>query len=155
MKIRQFNAGYNRAEDRILFRVGMDDDSEFRFWLTRACLKDFLGWVDAWLSPADGTPAAALKAFQREAAAAGGDFKTPMQSGQSFPLGEAPALVSSLAVATEARQVRLLLHLTDRRTVTLHLTEVLLVNVHHVLRHAIQNADWGLAAAVAPAAHLH
>ena len=158
MKIRQFNAGYSRPEDRVLFRVGMDDDSEFRFWLTRACLKEFFGWVDQWLAPADGTPAAALEAFQREAAVEGGDFATPMKERENFPFGEAPVLVVSLAVEADAgRKLRLHLNLADQRTVTLHLKEEMLVGIHKVIRQAIQAAAWGFSAipAAAPPAHLH
>lgn len=156
MKIHQFNAGYNRLEDRLLLRVGMNDGSEFRFWLTRACLREFFGWVDQWLAPADITPAAARQAFQREAAAAGGDFETPLQVGESFPLGEVPVLVEAIRVESEDQVLRLLMHLADRRTVTLHLNEELMAGIHQVIRQAVQGADWGLAAqATAQTSHLH
>ena len=155
MKVQQFNASHVRKEDRVLLRVVMDTGDELRFWLTRACLKEFMGQIEAWLAPSDGSPDAILKSFQREAAVNKGDFSTPLKAGENFPLGEAPVLVESMRVETEGSAVRLLLQLVNRHVATFNLNEDVLVSVHYVLRKAMLAADWGLVAAETAAAPIH
>ena len=146
MTIRQVNATYVAPEDRILLRVTMTEGDEFRFWLTRASLRDFGPQAAAWISAADGTPAAAVQAFKREAAAAQADFSTPLKQGEKFPLGEAPILVEALRLESEGAKARLQLHLLDKRVVTLHLDETALAGIQRLLQQAIGGADWALPA---------
>lgn len=159
MAIRQVNAGYVAAEDRILLRVTLTEGDELRFWLTRASLRAFVGQAAAWLAATDGSPAAAMQAFKREAAAAQADFATPLQQGETFPLGKLPILVEDLRLESEGATARLLLRLLDKRAVTLHLDEKALAGIQHLLRQAVAAADWGLVVAapatLAASARLH
>lgn len=145
MAIRQVNASYVPVEDRILLRVTMSEGDEYRFWLTRACLREFAPQATAWIAAADHAPAAAaVTAFKREAAAAQADFSTPMQQGENFPLGKTPLLVETLRLESAGAKAGLLLSLIDKRVVTLHLDENALAGVQRLLQQAISGADWAL-----------
>lgn len=37
-RLHQLNAGYDALQDRILFSIGAEDGTEFRFWITRRYL---------------------------------------------------------------------------------------------------------------------
>ena len=144
MPICQLNVSYFDSEDRILLRVAMTEGDELRFWLTRAGLRTFVPQVTAWLSAADGSPGAAVRAFKLEAAAAQADFSNALLPGETFPLGEAPILVESLRLESEDTSTRLQLHLQDKRVVTLHLDEEALAGLQKLLNDTARAADWGL-----------
>lgn len=144
MSIRQFNASYLPAEDRILMRVTMASDEEYRFWLTRACLRGFFRQVDAWLAPRDMSNAATVQAFQREAGIAQADFQTPLRPGESLPLGDAPVLVESIDVEAGSESVCIAMTLADKRQANFNISGDVLVGVHHLLRQTVQAADWGI-----------
>lgn len=147
MSIRQFNASYVATEDRILLRVTLEGEEEFRFWLTRAGLKALFRQVDAWLAPASATAEAALQAFRREAGAARADFQTPHQPGQSFPLGETPVLVEAVTMAGDGDDVQVLMQLAGGHQARFDLTGDVLLGMQQLLQQAGQAADWGLAPA--------
>jgi hypothetical protein len=159
MSLRQFNAGYVPAEDRILMRVTLSSNEEFRFWLTRACLRSFFGQVETWLAPQDSLPQTAVEAFQREAGVAKADFATPLMPGESLPLGETPLLVQSIDLDSGGASIRLVMTLIDGRQANFGLGGDVLVAIQYMLRQAVQAADWGLAAtattATAVGARLH
>ncbi|MBI4986528.1 MAG: hypothetical protein HZC24_14600 [Rhodocyclales bacterium] len=146
MGIRQVNASYVGSEDRILLRVTMDEGDELRFWLTRAVLRSFALQAAAWLTAADATQAAAVRAFKREAAAAQADFATPLKAGESFPLGAAPILATSLRLESAEGESRLVLSLIDKRAVTLHLDEEALAGIQRLIHQTAAAAEWGLPA---------
>lgn len=150
MSIRQFNASYVATEDRILLRVTLESDEEFRFWLTRAGLKSLFQQVDAWLAPAGALAGDALKAFQREAGAARADFETPLSAGEIFPLGEVPLLVESIRMAASGDDIEIMMQLADHHQANFNITDDVLVGLQHMLRQAAQAADWGIV--VPPAA---
>jgi hypothetical protein len=145
--IRQFNATYLAEEDRILLRVTLASDEEFRFWLTRACLRGFFRQVEAWLTPDNASAAAAVKAFQREAGVARADFQSPLQPGETFPLGEAPVLVKAIDIDTDigGQSVRVTLQLVGNRQGNFNINDEILSSVHAMLKQAVQVADWGIA----------
>ena len=150
MSIRQFNAGYVAAEDRVLLRVTLGNGDEYRFWLTRAVLRGFLGESGRWLGPRDETPAAAVEAFRREAALASADFATPLTPGEHLPLGEQPVLVSAMRLATEDG-VHVVLTLIDGRNADFNLNADILAAVCVMLKQAVAAADWALPAVESPA----
>ena len=144
MSIRQFNASYILAEDRILMRVTLEGDEEYRFWLTRACLRGFFRQVDAWLVPRDDTTAAAVQAFQREAGVARADYQSPLRPGETLPLGDTPVLVEAIDVDTSDESIHIAMALADKRQADFNITGDVLVGVHHLLEQAARVADWGI-----------
>lgn len=146
MSLRQFNAGYVPAEDRILMRVTLSSNEEFRFWLTRACLRGFFDQVESWLAPRDSLPQAVIEAFQREAGVAKADFATPLTPGENLPLGETPLLVQSIQLDSRSESIHVVMALTDGRQADFVIDGDVLVGVQYMLRQAVQAADWGLAA---------
>lgn len=147
MSIRQFNAGYVPGEDRILLRVAMRNGDEYRFWLTRAAVRGFLGQVEQWLAPRDASATAAVASFQREAAVAAADFETPLTPGSQLPLGEVPLLVSAMRLVTD-RGVHVVLTLANGQQADFGLNDEVLVGIRYMLVQAAAAADWGLLAAV-------
>jgi hypothetical protein len=144
MSIRQFNASYILAEDRILMRVTLEGEEEYRFWLTRACLRGFFRQVDAWLAPRDDSTAAAVQAFQREAGVAQADFQSPLRPGERLPLGDAPVLVEAIDVDAGVESIHIAMTLADKRQADFNITGDVLVGVHHLLQQAARVADWGI-----------
>jgi hypothetical protein len=144
MSLRQFSANYDAVEDRILLRVTLTDGGEVRFWLTRASLRGFFGQVNVWLQPADSSPTAAVKSFQREVSAAQADLKTPLKPGQDFPFGEAPLLVKSISIKTTEAGVKMRFVLVGRQA-DFGITEEILAGVQALLRQVVAATDWGLA----------
>jgi hypothetical protein len=150
MSIRQFNAGYQPDEDRILLRVTLAGDEEFRFWLTRACLRGFFRQIDAWLRPDDASASAAIQAFQREAGVARADFRTPLKPGERFPLGETPLLVKSIAIDAADKVVHVTFRLAGNQQANFNINDEILASVHAMLKQAVVAADWGLAVEAMP-----
>jgi hypothetical protein len=144
MSIRQFNASYILAEDRILMRVTLESDEEYRFWLTRACLRGFFRQVDTWLVPPDDSTAAAVQAFQREAGLAQADYQSPLRPGERLPLGDAPVLVEAIDVDADDDSIHIAMALADKRQADFSITGDVLVGVHHLLEQAARVGDWGL-----------
>ena len=143
MSIRQFNAGYAPVEDRVLFRVAMANNDEYRFWLTRNVLRGFFAQVEQWLAPRDASTQAAVESFRREAAVAGADFDTPLTPGDHLPLGEVPLLVSTMRLTVD-HGVHVVLTLADGREADFGLSTEVLVGIRHMLKQAVTAADWGL-----------
>jgi len=144
MSIRQFNASYILAEDRILMRVTLEGDEEYRFWLTRASLRGFFRQVDAWMAPRDDATAAAVQAFQREAGVAQADYQSPLRPGEKLPLGDAPVLVEAIDVDADGDSIHVNMALADKRQADFTITGDVLVGVHHLLEQAARVADWGI-----------
>jgi hypothetical protein len=151
MSLQQFNATYMPVEDRILMRVTLTSREEFRFWLTRICLRGFFQQVETWLAPQDELPQSAIAAFQREAGVAKADFATPLTPGENLPLGEMPVLVQSIKIDVRGEPVHLVMALPDSRQADFAISGDVLVGIQYMLKQAVQAADWGLSTNVAVA----
>lgn len=161
MNIHQVNVSYVGEQDRVLLRINSVGGEEFRIWLTRRMCLQLLPVLDkssqnqlqAQLPPPN--PAAPLpqqreqilQNFQKEAAAYGGDYKTPYKDQPAaLPLGEEPLLVTELNLTPlkdGKLQMALLERLPQRKrdmqmTMDLTLTQGLL----RLLHQAIISSDW-------------
>jgi len=161
MNIHQVNVSYVGEQDRVLLRINSVGGEEFRIWLTRRMCLQLLPVLDkssqnqlqAQLPPPN--PAAPLpqqreqilQNFQKEAAAYGGDYKTPYKDQPAaLPLGEEPLLVTELNLTPlkdGKLQMALLERLPQRKrdmqmTMDLTLTQGLL----RLLHQAILSSDW-------------
>ena len=161
MNIHQVNVSYVGEQDRVLLRINSVAGEEFRIWLTRRMCLQLLPVLDkssqsqlqAQLPPPN--PSAPLpqqreqilQNFQKEAAAYGGDYKTPYKDQPAaLPLGEEPLLVTELNLTPlkdGKLQMGLLERLPQRKrdmqmTMDLTLTQGLL----RLLHQAIASSDW-------------
>lgn len=151
MNIQQVNISYIADEDRLLLRLKAGEQDEFRFWLTRACLRNFLPQSNAWLAAADSQPGAEAmqNALKRESAAAAADFSSQFAPGQNFPLGETPLLVIGMQLNANNRDACMRLLLSEQRLITLNLDETAMASVQRLLREIIVSAGWELNAELA------
>jgi hypothetical protein len=172
--LRQLNANYVALEDRVRLSLTTHDGSEFRFWLTRRyfqLLWHALGHVVTRFAElrAAGDPLlrSALAGYAEAKAMNQADLRTPFAGGTSFPLGEAPVLLSRVTVGeiTAAGTQPLTLRPELGSGIDLALNEELAHVMTNLLRQAAIKAEWGLkleaAAGDAPALpkadrfHLH
>jgi hypothetical protein len=144
MAIQQIHVAYVQPEDRIVMRVRTDPCDECRFWLTRACLNDFLPQVDRWLAGSDDDlPAAgAQRSFERQAAAAGADFSAPFQDGERFPLGQNPVVIQRIQLYPAKGTGHLDLQLVGGPSVTVTLDEAPLARLCRLIGEVAQSAGW-------------
>jgi hypothetical protein len=111
MSIKQFNATYLAADDRILFRFNTAEDTEFRFWLTRRATLFILAATQHLMmkgleqthSP---QAAKAIAEFGKEAmqidpSAQGISQVDAYQSASNYPLGADPLLVMDVKCTLE------------------------------------------------------
>jgi len=161
MNIHQVNVSYVGEQDRVLLRINSVGGEEFRIWLTRRMCLQLLPVLDkssqhqlqAQLPPPNpGAPLPQqreqiLQNFQKEAAAYGGDYKTPYKDQPAaLPLGEEPLLVTELNLTPlkdGKLQMALLERLPQRKrdmqmTMDLTLTQGLL----RLLHQAILSSEW-------------
>ena len=107
-QLEQFSASYDATQDRLLLRVRTSDDAEFRFWLTRRyvdllwpVLMKMADTFSARKAPADPATRGILAEMAHGAAVSEANFSDQCQNGSSFPLGEAPILLSKISVTTK------------------------------------------------------
>jgi hypothetical protein len=155
MGIKQLNGTYVGAEDRILLRVTTDAAEEVRLWLTRAVTLQLLVAIrgSAARAIAQKFPpqvAQTVAEFEQQSIRAQTRLDDQFQSGATFPLGDAPALVVKLEAALKADDLSLDLTLSQGNKVNLCLPRHLAQQFGVLLDRIQGNAGWG-APAVAPA----
>lgn len=103
--LHQIHAGYDPAQDRILFSLKTQDGSEYRFWVTRRYL--LLLWsMLARLATmfadarANGDPLMreALGELAHHQAQKDADFRTAYVEGENRPLGDEPLLLAKVSL---------------------------------------------------------
>jgi hypothetical protein len=161
MNIHQVNVSYVGEQDRVLLRINSVGGEEFRIWLTRRLCLQLLPVLDkssqsqlqAQLPPPN--PAAPLpeqreqilQNFQKEAAAYGGDYKTPYKDQPAaLPLGEEPLLVTELNL-TPLKDGKLQMALLERlpqrkRDMQINMDPTLTQGLLRLLHQAIISSEW-------------
>lgn len=163
MNIHQLSISYLHEQDRILVRINSADAQEIRLWLTRRLC---LGWapvlrdtLDAKPTTADANRASGLDGrsvpawaseFQRLQNLKDSDFSTPFKSdAQSWPLGSAPLLVTTVHMApgtdggVELRfEESLSENQTQERSFQAALAPKLMHGFMHLLEHALDMSEW-------------
>ena len=161
MNIHQVNVSYVGEQDRVLLRINSVGGDEFRIWLTRRMCLQLLPVLDkssqsqlqAQLPPPN--PSAPLpqqreqllQNFQKEAAAYGGDYKTPYKDQPAaLPLGEEPLLVTELNL-TPLKDGKLQMGLLERlpqrkRDMQMAMDLTLTQGLLRLLHQAIASSDW-------------
>lgn len=150
--IKQINAAYLPAEDRLLLRISSQADEEFRFWLTRRVVAGLLTacgrTVDSWaetMTPDDIPGRELLRDFKREQLTMQGDFSRVYDPDDKIlPLGEAAVLVSGINIQLIADGAVLNLGLADGRSMRIQLNVHLFGGFHRILVDSARKAEWQL-----------
>jgi hypothetical protein len=149
----QLTLQYQAGEDRAYLRIRAQDQSEWRFWLTRRFVR--ILWpvlmqvLEAEARVRSQPSAEARKAvlsFQHEHALQKTDFQTAYREGaKSFPLGEEPVLLSKIQTkrAPGGRPV-VCLHDEQNRGIELALNDHLLHSLCKLLADVADKAGWDL-----------
>ena len=156
MTIKQFNATYLVADDRLLFRFNTDEDKEFHFWLTRRVTLFILAATQHLIVKSleeKHSPEAALAIanFGREAiqvnSATTAPNITPYQPANDYPLGADPLLVMDVKCALEKQGLEDILSLDllllGGANINLKMAGAILQAVCILLNQLREHAAWG------------
>lgn len=154
-RLHQLNAGYDALQDRILFSIGAEDGTEFRFWITRRYL--LLLWsMLVKLATAFAGARASGDPIRREALAEmahhqahrDADFETSYRGGTQRPLGDEPVLLAKVAVKQDtAGRWTLTLLPNEGPGADIGVDENMTHLLASLLQRAASQAEWPLALA--------
>ena len=155
MSIKQFNGEWVAQEDRILFRFNTTEGQEFRLWLTRHIVKNFLEGsqtlgVQALEKTHPPEVAQAMQEFKQQSVAQQLNFAATYEPQTQLPLGDAPALVTGLRITLQAPQVAVDFETNQGQMVHLNINEGLLHTMVGLFDKLQALAHWGLQASAAP-----
>ena len=161
--IQQINLGYNAEQDRLLFRVGLNDNTELLVWLTSRITQ--LLWTlltgEAHLPTAnsiqaDSPPEEAVAQFKQEMQAADAlqkmDFKTEYQPRPEVRNDGAMLAINAVLVRVDDKPPSLELPCLEGVSVRINLNPELTLAMCNMVQLATKEAGWAINAAVsAPA----
>ena len=158
--IQQINLGYNAEQDRLLFRVGLNDNTELLVWLTSRITQ--LMWTlltgEAHLPTAnsiqaDSPPEQAVEQFKQEMQAADAlqkmDFKTEYQPRPEVRNDGAMLAINAVLVRVDNKPPSLELPCLEGISVRINLNPELTLAMCNMLQMATKEAGWAINAAVA------
>jgi hypothetical protein len=162
MSIKQLNATYLLQEDRILFRINTEEKTEFNFLLTRRVALFILAATEHLVEKVleqkhDPATAKAVADFEKKNLISS-DMKGPeFESGETFPLGEAPILVLDVtcgiadpeAGGEQAFSIDFVLG--KDQSINLKLPKPMLIAMRVLLENLCDQASWGRAVIAASA----
>ena len=150
MGVKQFNASYDKQEDRIFFRFNTQEQSEFRFWLTLFITKNILSAIDQLITKSleqkhNTQIAQVIHEFQDEAIAKTTNLKAPYEGAQSYPLGEVPILVTGFTVSEKEGTFSFAFKLMGGKSVNMQLASAATQSMALLLRKlGSANTHWSL-----------
>ncbi len=168
MQIHQLSVSYVDRQDRLMLRVNTQTAQEFRFWLTRRLALRLLPAIGQSLGRLETRSAAVLAPdlqtrqiltdLQRESFLEKADFKTPFADQPAeLPLGEEPMLVTDVQLSLpQGGGMHMLLQdkgassASGQKECQLHLQASLVHGLSHLMRQAIDKAQWETAALTEP-----
>jgi hypothetical protein len=154
MSITQLNVSYSQPEDRLLLRLTTLKDQEFRLWLTRRCVIDFLASIQACLTqtlaeqhqdkPKDEVQH--IRATQQQDSFKKAKLKS-FEPARQLPLGAEPLLVLSASIAPTSADSASVLHvlkmvLANHKELSIPCATHLLQQFEVVLHHGMSTAQW-------------
>lgn len=153
--IQQINLGYNAEQDRLLFRVGLSDNTELLVWLTSRITQ--LLWSlltgEAHLPTAtsiqnETPPEQAVEQFKQEMQAADAlqkmDFKTEYQPRPEVRNDGAMLAINALLIRTENPHPSLELPCLEGISVRINLNPELTLAMCNMLQLATKEAGWAI-----------
>jgi hypothetical protein len=150
MGVKQFNASYDKQEDRIFFRFNTQEQTEFRFWLTLFITKNILSAIDQLITKSlekthNSQIAQVIHEFQGEAIAKSTNLKAPYEGAQTYPLGEAPILVTGFSIGEKDGTFSFAFNLLGGQSVNVQLATAATQSMALLLRKlGAANAHWSL-----------
>lgn len=158
--IQQINLGYNAEQDRLLFRVGLSDNTELLVWLTSRITQ--LLWTlltgEAHLPTANSIqaetpPEQAVEQFKQEMQAVDAlqkmDFKTEYQPRSEVRNDGAMLAINALLIHAENKRPSLELPCLEGVSVRINLNPELTLAMCNMLQLATKEAGWGINMATA------
>ena len=158
--IQQINLGYNAEQDRLLFRVGLSDNTELLVWLTSRITQ--LLWSlltgELHLPTADFIQAEmrlqqSVEQFKQEMLAADAlqkmDFKTEYQPRPEVRNDGAMLALNAVLIHVENKQPSLELPCLEGVTVRINLNPDLTLAMCNMLQLATKEAGWVINASIA------
>lgn len=151
MGLHQVNLGYSAPEDRLLLRISLTDNKEFRFWLTRAMTRNLLGRLQEGerkgLGVGDTLAAPVVQEFRRDQATADNDFSSEFQSSATeFPFGPDPRLVLEVDLRDAGELQELKLGLNNGNAFVMEMDLGMIQHFVKLIQLAANTTDWGLEA---------
>ncbi|MEM1297236.1 MAG: hypothetical protein AAGH89_17865 [Verrucomicrobiota bacterium] len=154
-QLHQMQITFVPEEDRLLFRLNTSgrQSAEFRFWLTRRYVRILWAALLNMLKkqqPKEAKQEEPIKqqmemVKQHEEAIEKADFKTQYQESHVFPLGEAPILVSKVALKETGQNSQILcMHPQNGNGLEFDLNEQLLHSFCKLLTDSVKRAEWDL-----------
>ncbi len=153
--IQQINLGYNAEQDRLLFRVGLSDNTELLVWLTNRITNMMWSLLtgEAHLPTATSIQAAtppeqAVEQFKQEMQAVDAlqkmDFKTEYQPRPEVRNDGAMLAISVMLISHENKPSSLEMPCLEGVTVRMNLNQELTLAICNMLQLACKEAGWGV-----------
>lgn len=157
--IQQVNLGYNVEQDRLLFKIGLSDNTELLVWLTNRITKMIWQLLNNETSlpsatsiDANAAPQQAVAQFKQELQAVQTlqklDFKTEYQPRQVMRNDGALLATNAITIATENNKKTLEMVCYEGMTVRINLNQELILAVCNMLQLACKEAGWSLGVAL-------
>ncbi len=157
MSIQQLNLSYSHEQDRLLFRIGLHDDSELQVWLTYRVTRKI--WqllvsktplASANSSQQDATPQQALQRFQQEAetmeALGKMDFTSAYQPRRTVK-NDGPMLVVRASLNDANPDMPILdLVCHEGMTINMNLNKEMILAICNMLQTTAKEAGWSVGA---------
>ena len=151
--IQQINLGYNAEQDRLLFRVGLSDNTELLVWLTHRITQMMWSLLtgEAHLPTATSIqtqtlPEQAVEQFKQEAQAVDAlqkmDFKTEYQPRPEVRNDGAMLAVNVLLISQDNKPSSLEMPCLEGVTVRMNLNSELTLAICNMLQLACKEASW-------------
>ena len=169
MQIEQINLQYHRLEDRLVVRIGISNNQELRFFMTRLLTIELLKVIAAQRADAGskfaqklGAPAMdpqVAREFADQQAMSGVSMEKPYEGeGRALVFGERIPLISGLSWGRQDDVTTFTFKTVTGEQFTLNCNASLLVGFEQLLRRLSTTANWAIdasaqqaAAAAAPA----
>ena len=159
MNIHQLSASHDERQDRLLLRLNTQAGQEFRFWLTRRMVVRLLPAMDQSLVKlevaqpgmvaTDPPTQHMLAEFKRNAFLQSADFSTPYtQTPLALPMGQEPMLVTDVQLSLQPNgHMQMVFQNKNEgapQTCQLNLHPPLVHGMIHLVRQAVEKAEWGI-----------
>jgi len=149
MGVKQFNASYNKQEDRMVFRFNTHDDQEFLFWFTRFITKAIIDAVDQLIQKNleqkhNPQIAEVIKDFQSDGVKKTTKMDESYAGATNYPFGKEPILVTALNFHLMGDVFSMDFKLIDQKNVNIKLPIASTQKMALLLRTLCERAQWGV-----------